>query len=401
MALTRDREDALEAARTIWESGREIASRRQARLPKNEGRVQPSQAAFERQEARDAELIRLINDSELALLIPSSSRPPDTRASADAKPRLVLLCAGASQQLAAIQKARRTAVSMSTLTTPSTLADKRSDPSTSDLTVDTSYGPASKRLRKISGSSVNTSASDRSSLTPAASAASITTEVRSTKSKGRKPLVKRPSEMRDSDFTKRFPTAASFVEYLSGPSDSVHPIQKHRDAPLIKVRAVFVSPDKKLSKHLALNIENLVRLGGTAQQTFISPFSTDAVSISDAPTTHVIVCSPQWKFKDVVRALELSAEVDLVGRDVTEGLASTGRKRDVWVVRLSWLQECCSYAQRADVTARKASELGHLVESEGDKLRRKERTLEKSREAQVVVEAAFENFRMPHESQST
>lgn len=109
------------------------------------------------------------------------------------------------------------------------------------------------------------------------------------------------------------------------------------------------------------------------------------------------------KFKDIMKALSIADEALLVGKAVSDGIQST--TRDVWVIKSAWLVECVKQAdqQRSNgFKAKKLSEMGYLVECEGDKKRRKDFLLRRRSTASIIVEAPdMDEFHMPESQAST
>lgn len=248
----------------------------------------------------------------------------------------------------------------------------------------------SMNLSKISVASANTSKNS------------------SKKGKGRvkKPL---PEPWTCKDFKTRFPHPAAFVIYLNSPIEDRHPILFHKDAPLAGVRAYFVSFSKGLSKSLAVNMNHLFRLGGLVQEVFTSPFGHTEASKpkNENCTTHVIVYSEgagvSMKFKDVMKQLHITEEALLVGKSVSDGVQST--TRDLWVIKSDWLVECVKQADQQynnGMKAKKLSEMGYLVECEGDKKRRKDFLLRRRSTASIVIDPPdMDDFHMPESQAST
>ena len=196
------------------------------------------------------------------------------------------------------------------------------------------------------------------------------------------------------EFSKRFSSLESYSTYLTGPPDSLHAISYNKHAPLSGVRAFFVTEEKYLSKAMAINMDNIARLGGMVQGTFI-PSSSRAVP--DYTTTHIIVASASLRFKDVLKLLHLTDEAELVGSRAAAGVL--GAKPKVWVVKIAWLHKCCAYANDPrSIKVKKLSEIPWLVEAEGDKKRRKGQLIcQKS----FVSDPAWDDFNVPEESSTS
>lgn len=252
------------------------------------------------------------------------------------------------------------------------------------------------------------SAANTSINSTASSKKTSSLAVNGKKAKGRakKPV---PEPWTSKDFKTRFPHPAAFVLYLNGPSEERHPIVLHKDAPLNGVRAFFVSHHHTLSKAMAVTMNHLFRLGGTIQDAFKSPFgkTTTTGPSNNGHTTHVIVYTDgnlEMKFKDVLKALTLADEVSLVGQSVADGENSTSR--DVWVIRSDWIVQCVKQADQqrdSGQKAKKLSEMGFLIECEGDKKRRKNFLLRRQSTASVVADPRqdMEDFHMPESQIST
>ena len=197
------------------------------------------------------------------------------------------------------------------------------------------------------------------------------------------------------DFLKRFPTIVSYAMYLNGSRDSLHPMAYHEQAPLEGIRAHFVTDSKCLTKALAINMDIVARLGGKVQEKFTSSYSHLAMKDT---TTHIIVASKDLRFKHILKLLHLKEEADLVGPAVAAGQHIGSR--EVWVVKMDWLQQCCTVANHKRTTkAKKIAELPWLVECEGDKKRRKSQLLRPNSTASAVFDPGLSEFNMPGESQ--
>lgn len=160
---------------------------------------------------------------------------------------------------------------------------------------------------------------------------------------------------------------------------------------------------------MAVNMNHLFRLGGQVQDAFASPYGHSEQSLpgQDTCTTHVIVYSegsgPNMKFKDIMKALCIAEEALLVGKAVADGEPRT--TRDVWVIRSEWLVECVKQADQLrshGIKAKKLSEMGYLVECEGDKKRRKDFLLRRRSTASIIPDVPdMDDFHMPESQAST
>ena len=259
----------------------------------------------------------------------------------------------------------------------------------------------------ISGTSVDPPLVDVSTASKAHATSTLTVKSKTSKtslkstSKRKPKALKSPLEaMKDAEFRKNYPTPSSYASYLALPSPTErHSIARDRNATLDGVRALFLSTEKYLSKAIAVNMENLVRMGGQVQSTFISPFDADgnidSSKISEA-TTHIIAFPPPGtapdylKFKDVMRHMQpilgkKAPESAVVGAAASTGEdASLARERPVWVVRPLWLSECCKLAEEsAPGQARKRSEYGYLIACDGDKKLSKMNMLKRKRSSGI------------------
>lgn len=270
--------------------------------------------------------------------------------------------------------------------------------------------PPVKRARTENDVAKESNANTSITSVGSSSAINLSTISNGKKGKGRakKPL---PEPWTCRDFKTRFPHPAAFVVYLNKSPEERHPICFHKDAPLHGVRAFFVSFAKGLSISMAVNMNHLFRLGGLVQDAFSSPFGhieENTVITPSKHTTHVIVysegSSPSMKFKDVMKALSIMNEAGLVGQQVADGEHST--TREVWVIRSEWLVECVKQADQTRSSGQKAkklSEMGYLVECEGDKKRRKNFLLRRQSTASVGAHPPLDmdDFHMPESQLST
>lgn len=301
-----------------------------------------------------------------------------------------------------------------TVSTMASTADRRSPHrratwdavpgSSSDAVNDLVQPPPVKRAR--TENDVTETPTANTSTVSVTSANTSNTSNKKGKGRAKRPL---PEPWTCKDFKTRFPHPAAFVLYLNSPAEDRHPIVFHKDAPLAGVRAYFVSFSKVLSKSMAVNMNHLFRLGGLVQEVFASPFGHSEASVpqGESCTTHVIVYSEgtgiNMKFKDVMKALSVTEEALLVGKSVADGIQST--TRDVWVIKSDWLVECVKQADQQrnnGMKAKKLSEMGYLVECEGDKKRRKDFLLRRRSTASIVVDPPdMDDFHMPESQAST